>query len=171
MKGVLILVLLLGPLLFGCRNNSNNIDTIAIVTPRSFKGKIIIFFNQDSSFGDVRLINGKYFFYVKDDGIFSTTLSVGKGTIENYLDLGDKLERVYYESPMTIGNAQDTSYQVIGGSYRGIEHAMLDKSKSKLVNFLPFQADLAKSLKLNWEINDRTVDSIYSSKFNQRQPN
>jgi len=151
-------------LFVSCNVNNDKIQTVALVAPIGFKGNIIIFFEQDTSIGDIRLMNGKHYFFVKNDGIFFTRLPIGNGSIENYIKSKDGLMRVYYKSPMTISQAEDTSYQVVGGSYRGITHSRIGKSDAKSIMFLSFRAGLAKDIKSNWELDDSIVNNIYLTK-------
>jgi hypothetical protein len=147
--------------LVSCKDKCIEVNTIALVTTKDYKGNIVIFFGQDTTIGKIEYVDGKHFFYVEKNGCFFTKLKIGEGFIENYIFQDNKLVLANYESPMHLNDALDSSYQIIGGTYSGIK----TKSNNKLIRFLPFKADVAYKLKQNWQISDRIIDSIYTSYF------
>jgi len=148
--------------LLGCNFSEKKVETIAIALANKFQvSDIYIFFNQSSTVGDLKLINGKHFFFVnKSEEIFGLESNVKDSYIEYYIVENNEFKRVYYPSEIRIQEIPDSVFLVVGGSLRTL---VLDNEKEPLeVKYITFRANFAADLKKNWEI----PDSIVVKKFN-----
>ncbi len=145
-----------------CANSDNSmIDTIGIVTSINFKTDIFIFFNQDTSLGSVKLENQEHLFYAyKNPSIFFTKEQLGEGVLKTYIMNGGVIKEISYESEMTIHNAPNEAYQVIGGSYRGLT-THLYKDGKQVLRFITFIAGEASDVRNHFLIPDSVVIANY----------
>lgn len=144
--------------------NKNIIDTYALVVPNDFHGDIIIFFEQDFNKGKIEFEKCKHFFYVENDGVFFTTLKSGEGFFEFY---DEKLNLKDYYSTMHIKDAPSSSFQVIGGDYRGLK---IDQYKNgqEWCRFIIFKSGITKDIQNNWFVSDSTIAEMYKNSRDKR---
>jgi hypothetical protein len=142
----------------GCYSESNKVNTVAIISEKDLASDIFIFFGQDTSIGNVEMVEGKHFFNIeKADQFFFTKEDIGKGYIEFYKAKGKKKVRVYYSSTMRLNDAKDSSYQIVGGALR----KFYDTMNKRDVHYITFKANYAHMLKGNWGIRENEVFDKY----------
>lgn len=99
--------------------SGKTIDTIALVPQSNFEGKILILLDSNIIKGSVEYKANKHYFYVPDDGLMSTDLKLGKGSVEFY----DKnMNTLSYKTNMEVNSSKDNTYQIIGPIYSGITY-------------------------------------------------
>lgn len=156
---ILALHLFISPWI-GCFRNDEEIESIALVVPETFKGPVIIFFNQNEDLGRFEFKKGKYFFYVDSTGIFFTKKHPRKGGV-SVQGFSPDLNEELYSTEMSINQYSDEIFRVIGGTYRGFK-TNLYKGGDIFLNFCVFKAGTAKELKNGgWYVSDSVIEGLY----------
>jgi len=146
--------------------NENEIDTIALVTPESYAGPIIVFHTQDTTIGNIRLNNGKHFFYVSPDNVFFTKEVITTAFIVYYCEEKGKLIKKDYVSSMRIKTTDEKGFQVVGGGSGSVNTEGISGAKT-LTPYVVFSAGLASHLRYNWNVSDSIIKNLYAEKLKE----
>jgi hypothetical protein len=163
MKTILKL-LSLSFLIVSCEHSDiNTIDTIALVVPKSYEGKILIFLEQDHEKGKIVFEKGKHFIYIPEDGIILTKYKIEKG--QSHIKVYDESreEKKEYGLIMNPQLIPDEQYDVNGGTYRGFHSNLHKDGYNGWINFVEFVAGSGKYIKNNYYMNDDEVREVYEN--------
>ncbi len=161
----LLIITILSFILNGC-NNGEKIDTEILIVPETYKGIIVIFYEQEINRGHIEFRNGKHFFFVDSVAVFFTTKKLGGGSFEC---LAPDFDTNISMGPMGIDREEpDDKFGVVCGSYRGFK-TNLYKGGSQFLRYTVYKSGIAKTLKKGgWYVSNSIVENLYSKAIDEK---
>lgn len=146
-------------IIFSCNYNDFIIKNQVLVVPKTFHGIVVIFYEQGKEIGEVEYKSGSHFFYVQDSiGVFFTRKKIAEATVTSLFPNSNISN---YCSEMSINEYSDSTFKVVGGTYRGILTRSY-KSGKDFLNFSVYKSGYVKDLKNGgWYVSDSIVENLY----------